>query len=82
MSRYQIRVIKYRNVELSPDDLMSISEAAKMLNKNLRTVCTLLDRGDLTEIKDTQPARKGRHLRWCLRREIEDEARIRRTEEA
>ena len=78
MSRYQERVITYQPIDLSPDDLIGLFDAADLLGVSRSTLRSMIDRGQLTEIKDTEAPHGGRHLRWCLRREIEDEAQIRR----
>jgi excisionase family DNA binding protein len=76
--RYQKRVITYQPIDVSPVDLIGLFEAADLLGVSKSTLRSMVERGQLTEIKDTQPPHGGRHLRWLLRREVEDEARIRR----
>ena len=76
--RYLKRVITYQSVNLSPGDLIGLFDAAKLLDVSISTLRSMIERGQLTEIKDTQHEHGGRHLRWCLRREVQDEASVRR----
>lgn len=77
-AKYLERVITYKPINLSPDDLIGLYAAAALLSVSISTLRSMIERGQLTEIKDQEPAHGGRHLRWCLRREVEDEAAIRR----
>jgi hypothetical protein len=77
MPRYQERIVEYRPINISPDDLISLSEAAQLLDISLSALSVNVANGRLTEIKDTQATHGGRHQRWLLRAEVLEEARIR-----
>ncbi len=67
---YLVRQIAYVEQEFDPADLMTIKEAAEVLNRTVWAVVGLLDKGRVTEIHDPNAA--GRHgLRLLLRSEIE-----------
>jgi hypothetical protein len=76
--RYLKRVISYEPVNLSPGDLISLADAAKLLNVSLSTIRTMIARGELTEIKDQEPEHAAKHGRWLLRGEVQTEGQIRR----
>ena len=78
MSRFQVEVLALRPIEISEDDLMTLTEAAKRIGISYSSMTGLLKRGVLRRIVDTaepNPTRAGR----VLRSEVEDEISRRRS---
>ena len=68
MARYIKREIHIQEteIELAPDDVMTIAQAAKLLDVYPQAVSLAIDRGDLTWIVDPgAPKRQGRRLVLC-----------------
>ena len=51
---YQVRQITYIDRELDPADLMTIKEAAEVLDRTVWAVVGLIDKGRVTEIRDPE----------------------------
>jgi len=77
MSRFQVEVLALRPIEVSEDDLMTLTEAAKRLGISYSAMTGLLKRRVLRRIVDAaepNPTRAGR----VLRSEVEAEVARRR----
>ena len=70
MGSYLIRKIIYEPVDMDKDDLMTFSEAAKVLGLALNTVRTNAEAGRMTLVID--PDRNYQARRLVLRSEVED----------
>ena len=68
MGQYKMRVVEYRDAEFLPEELVSVTEAAKMLGMTKPGVISAIERGVLTEIVDMERGYRGRRL---LRKEVE-----------
>ena len=71
MTEYQLRevTITYRPIELDSLDVMTIRDAADLLDVTISAVCGMIDRGDLAEVmNESAPKNQGRRL--VLRREV------------
>jgi hypothetical protein len=66
---YKIKVTDYQTAYLTERDVMSISEAARVLDMTMPGVIRAIERGALTEVIDDSAAYHGRRL--VFRKEIE-----------
>ena len=64
---YQIRRTVYEEIELEPDQLVTIAEAARMIGSPLTSVVSNLDAGRLTEV--INPSARLRQARRLLLRD-------------
>jgi len=70
MSRYKKRVTTLEKTNMQRRDLMTIREAAKLLDVTVATISQRANRGTLTVIVDTEaPRHQGRRL--LVKSEIE-----------
>jgi len=67
---YQIRRTIYEEIDLEPDKLITIAEAARMLGSSLTSVISNLDAGRLTEVINPS-ARLRQARRLLLRAEVD-----------
>ena len=75
--RLQKRVVFYEDVDLEAEDVVAISEAARLLGMTIQGVGAAINRGQLTEIVDPDAiTQQGR--RFVLRAEVEPLAEARR----
>lgn len=77
MGKYKIRVVEYHDVEVNPETLVTVTEAAQITGMKKSGVIRAIERGVLTEIVDTEEGYRGRRL---LRSECEAYARKRGSE--
>ena len=75
MSRYKLRVVEYHDLEVLPEALITVTEAAKLLNISKPGVISAIERGVLSEVIDTEGGYHER--RRLLRHEVEQLARER-----
>ncbi len=73
--RYKIREVSYRDAEISPKEVIPVSEAAKILGLSMPGVIRAIERGVLTEVRDTNATWRGRRL--LLRKQVEQIAQER-----
>lgn len=76
--RYKIKQIIYTDIDLSPDDLIGLAEAAQLLKVSLSRIRAMVDRNELTEVIDTEATNPNRDRRFLLRRDVENELFARR----
>lgn len=68
--RLQKRVVSYEDVDLKAEDVLTISEAARLLDMTIQGLGAAINRGQLTEIVDPDAiTQQGR--RFVLRSEVE-----------
>lgn len=77
MTKYKLRVVEYHDLEVSPEALVTVTEAAKILGMSKPGVISAIERGALSEVIDTEGGYRGRRL---LRHEVEEMARARALE--
>jgi hypothetical protein len=65
---FQKRVVSYEAIELARDDLATMAEAAKITGLTMTGLINAVERGQLTEIVDTEAGYHGRRL--LLRAEL------------
>ena len=58
--------------DLVATDVMSLTDAARLLEKTVQGVISDLDRGKLTTVLEESASRPGRGRRRVLRSEVED----------
>ena len=68
---YQIKRVTYEDVDIPPDALMTIREAAEVLGMTMQGVDSALNRGELQEIINPQSQGKQQGRRLVLRAEVE-----------
>jgi hypothetical protein len=68
--KYKIMRITYEDVDLDPDELMTLTEAAKELGASLRTVKSNAEAGRMTLVLDNSKSYHGRKL--VLKKEVEE----------
>jgi len=66
------RVISYVEVGCESEEIMSVMEAARVLGMTNQVVVSLVDRGRLTELVDTEAPNPRRGRRYLLRAEVEE----------
>ena len=67
---YQVKKVVYEDVDVNPDDLVSVLEASKMLGMTMPGVSRAIDRGALREVIDPDGFHwRGR--RFLLREDVE-----------
>ena len=77
---YQIRRTVYEEIDLEPEQLVTIAEAARMIGSPLTSVVSNLDAGRLTEVINLS-ARLRQARRLLLRAEVDSWAETHRREE-
>lgn len=71
MITLQIREVTYREIEIDPGDVVSMREAADILDMTTQGVGSALNREQLTELVDPD-ASKAKERRYLLRKEVEE----------
>jgi len=70
MARYQVEERVMKDVNLSPEDVLTVAEAAERLGVSVQAVSQRLNRGNLTTVLNPRAnPRQGRRL--LLRSEVE-----------
>jgi len=70
MARYQVEERVMKDVDLSPEDVLTVAEAAERLGVSVQAVSQRLNRGNLTTVLNPRAnPRQGRRL--LLRSEVE-----------
>ncbi len=77
---YKKRVTTYVEVDVQPGELVTLADAAKMLDMSMPGLIRAIERGALTEIIDEEAGYHGRRL--LLPAEVERFKRERREEVA
>ena len=79
----QKRVITYEDFNINANELLTMRDAAEMLNIKLSGLRGIVDRGTLTEIVDKDAIDRNRRysIRFVLRNEIEALAKQRQAEQ-
>jgi hypothetical protein len=81
MITLQVRRVTYEDIEVDPGDVVSMREAADILDMTTQGVGSALNRERLTELVDPD-ASMAKNRRYLLRREVEElAARKRRAAE-
>lgn len=78
MSRYEERIITYAVINVSPDDLITMADASKLLGLTMSGLRSALASGKLTEIRDNEAQHNGRYQRYLLKSEVEAGTRDKR----
>lgn len=68
----QIRRVTYETIDVDRDELMTLTDAAKMLGISIPGLRSAMDRGQFTEYVDPD-ALTTKHRRFVLRAEVEAE---------
>jgi len=69
--RLQIKRVVCEDVDVDPDDVMSIKAASRILGLSLPGVIAAINRGTLTELVDPEARNPYRDRRFVLRSEVE-----------
>ena len=69
------RVVSYVEVEVAPEDVMSLNEAARLLGLRNQAIVSAIARGRLTELVDAEARNPRRDRRFVLRAEVEEMAK-------
>ena len=68
----QQRVISYEDVEIKPEEVMSLKEVSQVLEISIEGASSLVDRGRLTELVDPDALSRFKNRRFALRSEVEE----------
>jgi hypothetical protein len=71
MITLQVRRVTYEDIQIDPGDVVSMREAADILDMTTQGVGSALNRERLTELVDPD-ASKAKQRRYLLRSEVED----------
>ena len=72
MPKYLIRRITWEEVDLEADQVMTLSDAARQLDKSLNTVIGNAEAGRLTMVVKEEEGKPWATKRMVLKEEIED----------
>jgi hypothetical protein len=67
--RYQIKKVDYEDIDINDDQLISLKEAAEQLEMTLPGLISAINRGQFTEIIDSN-AKTNYSRRFLLRSEV------------
>ncbi len=76
MAAYKLREICYTEIDLDPADLLSLSQAARVLGMTSPGVVRAVERGKLRAVVDTEKKIRGGSMR-LLREDVERWASLR-----
>jgi len=78
MSRFLVEKRQMIPVEVEPGQLVSMKEAAKILDIMVQSLAGMMDRGIFVVYEDTEAANPRRRRRFLLRSDVLEEASKRR----
>lgn len=74
MVTLQVRRIVYEDQDFEPAEVLTVKDAASMLDLSLEAVISLVSRGRLTELIDPHATHRFKNRRFLVRAEVEEMA--------